>query len=373
MHAVASRIKDGWTAGRRCVATGIGGRGMRGGPTLALAAVLALAAPSVSQAAEKVQAADLGAWEAKAPVVDTIIPHPGSVARAASAHVRVEEFTDPHGHTLTFGTTVAGLDLAPYASLFSGIYHHDEIEDVGLMIVAPSEVVGICGGVEGTLACYAPERDSAGGLLVMPSESPDLTHIAVHEYGHHVDNQLLNFAHLPFGCGWDNDGSRNWFFARDVDDDIFSNTTCSPDADWSRLLGELYAEDFTWLNGNTAWRGDMPVRQPHAGQLEALRADFDRPFRPSTRRYKRSIGRDRAKVVALSLRDWTFLSMRLTGPRRADLDLYLFPRDGRRPLARSRGRTSRERILRILPPGRYDAVIHASRAGGTGRLTVQAQ
>lgn len=229
------------------------------------------------------------------------------------------------------------------------------------------------------MGCYLPEdpQRSYRGAMWIPAANPtpadDWRHVAVHEYGHHVDNQLLNFADVLPGlrCDFSSDGSRNWFFEREVEDNVLSGASCDPEAGWEMLLGEIYAEDFTWLNGNTAWRPDMPVPAPTEVQLGAMLYDFDSPL-PDTRtiRCTRTVRRHRWRIVNVSTQNWHFITVGMTGTRRADLDLYIYKRGGRRPLERSSRRGSRERIWTVLPPGRYEVAVYAYRQTGRGKVKI---
>ena len=337
--------------------------------SLVLMTVVLTLAPGAAASATRIEPRDLGEWRAKGDVHDTVL-QPGIRARAAQA--RFEQFEDQHGHILTLATDIPDVDLTPYAEVFAGMHHYDEIEQVGVTVVEPDETAGICGDPE-ALACYSPEDPARSyrGWIWIPREHYDLWHIMVHEYGHHVDNQLLNLGHLGFGCRFDNDGSRNWLFERDVDDRILdAGFSCDPNADWGYLLGELYAEDYTWVNGNRTWRPDMPTRAPAEWHLAALEDDFASPYQPRARRYRKWVRFNRSRWVSLNLRDWTFLTARLTGWRSADLDLYIFRGNARRAFARSRKSGSREQIQRILRPGHYDIQIYAYRDSGYGTLRV---
>ena len=331
-------------------------------------AVLALLPASASAAVPTpIEPLDLGEWRAKGEVVDTRL-RPTVRAKAAAAHV--ERFSDEHGHVLTLVTDLPGLDLNPYARVFAALHHDKEIEDVVIEVVAPDEIPEICGDPE-ALACYAPEDParSLRGWIWIPTADPDLIHIIVHEYGHHVDNQLINLGHLGIGCGFNDDGSRNWFFERDVDDRLLDNgVTCSPERGWSHLLGELYAEDYTWLNGNRYWRPDMPVRAPADWHLSAMASDFADPLDPETSRYGGWVGHRKSRWTRVENEDWTVFTARLRGRRAADLDLFLYRAGKRRPFAASRGQGSGEEIGEILAPGRYDVQVLARRDGGNARL-----
>lgn len=335
--------------------------------TLMLAALTLLPA-GVASAATPVEAIDLGEWHAKGEVTDTMMP---PSARATAASARVERFTDEHGHTLTFITELPGLDLLPYARALAALHHRGEIEDVIVEVVEPTLIGETCGDPD-ALACYAPEDPprSVRGRIWLPSFDDDLLHILVHEYGHHVDNQLVNLGHLASsGCGFDNDGSRNWFFERDADDPIFdAGISCAPDAQWNHLLGEVYAEDYTWLNGNRSWLSDMPLGAPVDRHLDALAGDLAVPFETRARRYQRWVGQGRSRFIRMRLRDWTLVTARLTGRPAADLDLYLYTSGADLPFAGSARTRSREELQGALPPGSYKLEIFAHSKNGHGTL-----
>jgi hypothetical protein len=292
------------------------------------------------------------------------------VRKSSHAPSRVERFADPHGHAIVIGTSIPDLDLRPFAEVLAGTIHGDEIEALRTKVVLPHEVGPECDGGDLVVACYGaddPDRLSSGEMII-PSSSPDLIHAMVHEYGHHMDNQLLNLGHLGL-CDFASDGSRRWFFARDAHDDLFGRSGCNNRVTYGRLLGELYAEDFVALNGIDEWfTSDFPP--PTGAMLGALNADIARPFRPLTRLYRGRVRARRYRPRYFRLTTHTFFQAVLRGPRsrRADLDLYLYRRGSRRPLERSTRRRSRESVDRILPPGRYEVGVHAYGRGGGYRL-----
>jgi hypothetical protein len=335
---------------------------------IVLVSLAAFGAPATAAAAVPIQPRELGEWHATGEVTDTIV-RPRARASAASTHT--QRFTDDHGHTLTLSTQVAGLDLTPYARTLAGLHHRGEIQDVIVEVVAPASIAAVCGD-PAAIACYSPEDPlrSLRGRMWIPSVHDDLLHIIVHEYGHHVDNQLVNLGHLrSSSCGFDNDGSRNWFFERDADEPIFNaGISCAPEAQWSHLLGELYAEDYTWLNGNRAWRVEMPLGPPTQRHLDALAADLAVPFEPRTRRYERWVGQGNSRFIRMRLRDWTLFTARLAGRPAADLDLYLYTSGAELPFAGSARPRSREQLQGALPPGRYKLEIFAHSKDGRGTL-----
>jgi hypothetical protein len=295
-------------------------------------------------------------------------------ARASQAPPRVERFTDAHGHGILVGTSLEGADLRPVAEVLAATIHRDEIEHLRVRVVTEEEVGALCGGDVRVAACYAPdlERGLPSGEMVIPYPSAETTHSLVHEYGHHLDNQLWNLGALGL-CGLSNDGSRRWFFARQVADDVVNETGCGVETPWDRLLGELFAEDFVALNGLDGWvLPELPPPTPAV--LRAMRDDIERPFVPRTRRVRGYVGRRGVRRIRFRLETYAWISARLTGGARAGLDLLVFRGNRRRPLLRGAPTSSRERIVgRLLPPGSYELGVVARRSSSSYRLTLALQ
>lgn len=158
------------------------------------------------------------------------------------------------------------------------------------------------------MACYAPDdpQRSFDGRLWFAGDDSDVTHTLVHEYGHDVDNQLLNLGHLG-ACTFANDGSRNWFFERELEDNVFSQggISCRPGSDWEHLPGEVFAEDLAQLNGVQGWVL-RSVRPPTRLQLAALAFDTQERYRPTRIRWSPRV----PATKRLRVRNWTILDFR---------------------------------------------------------------
>ena len=313
----------------------------------------------------RVEPVPLAGTRALGPVHD--VPQRSSVraSRHAPPPSRVERLTDPHGHAITIGTSIAGLDLAPVAAVLAGAIHGAEISTVRVLVVSAANLPRECGGGEGVLACYIPDGPRATtGEMVVGHDHPDLRHSAIHEYGHHLDAQYANIT-PALGCRRSNDGTRRWFFERDRVSRLRTRTGCSDATSYQRLLGEVFAEDYVALNGIVDFV--LPIGAPSASVLAALAADLAQPFRGSALAFRGLVGRRRADTRPFHLDTHAFISAVVSGPRRADLDLFVFRRGGRRPLAASTGTSSRERVRRLLPPGDYDLAVFGARASGSYR------
>ena len=332
------------------------------------ALVLAIASPAAATPwpagvdGGRVEPVRLAGTRALAPVRDVL---PRSSARAsghASPPSRVERLTDPHGHVITIGTSIAGLDLVPVAAVLAGTIHGAEISTVRVLVATAATVARECGGGEGVLACYIPDGPRAtSGEMVVAHDHPDLRHSAVHEYGHHLDSQYANIT-PAYGCRRSNDGTRRWFFERERVSRITRRTGCSQRTPYRRLLGEVFAEDYVVLNGIVDYV--LPIGPPGASVLAALAADLAQPFRGSAQAFRGRVARRRADTRQFHLDTHAFVSVVVSGSARADLDLFVFRRGARRPLAASTTDGSHERVHRLLPPGDYDLAIFGARAAG---------
>ena len=309
------------------------------------------------------------------PIRDRVLAAP--IARAsASGPSRVEAYTDASGNNIAIGTSIDGLDLSYFASILAGIVHGREISELRTLVVAPEQVAEFCGAetTARVVACYAPDNASRllSGEMVVPSVHPQLEHALVHEYGHHMDNQLLNLGHLGQLCDFGQDGSRRWFFMRNAYDDLLNLSGCSQEVAYERLLGELYAEDFVAYNGIEDWHlSAFPPPGPRV--LRALATDIRIPFSPQRRRYSGRLADGYYKPRVLRFKTPVFLTIRLRGPRGADFDLVLRVPGRRRPIATSVRGGSRERISIVVGAGRYRLDVIAYGGRGRYRLVTDIQ
>lgn len=315
-----------------------------------------------------VDPADIAGVDAKRPVAD-VVRTVGAARTSSHTPSRVEEYRDAHGHSIVVGTSVPGIDLRRIASVLAATQHRGELNRLSVLVTRLSEVRTECGGPVGTLGCYLGLERSSAGLMVVGYDDSDLVHTLVHEYGHHMDKQLLNLSHLG-SCGRGEDGSRRWLFAREARDSILDATGCAGTVSYERLLGELYAEDYAAVNGIDDWPLAL-FRPPSSRMLSALSQDIARPFARSVRRFRGRLRRRRARTTrSFELRIPTFVTAKLRGPsrRRANFDLGLYRAGQRRAIKRSTGRGSSERIRRLLQPGTYRVRVASRRGGGRYRL-----
>jgi hypothetical protein len=233
-------------------------------------------------------------------------PHiPKWLARGVSAashfgpsELKQEQFQDEHGHILTLATDNPAVDLQPYAGLLAGIRTHgDEMGSLHTFVTNRAGIEEICGA--DAAACYGQVPGEPGGVMVISYEDDDIVHAVIHEYGHHMDRNTYNLGGIR-GCDIGSDGSRRWFFAREMEDRILDRLSCDPRGDWGTLLPEVFAEDFAQLNGirRDEYHPAITVNPPSRRQLAALETDITNPFEPQAERVS---GRARRGVANFSV------------------------------------------------------------------------
>lgn len=318
----------------------------------------------------RVQAADLSSVRAKVRVRDAVVP-PGRARASLNIPTRVEQYTDDHGHRITIGTTLPLLDLYPFAAVLAGTVHRAELNELRTLVVPVSQVPATCGLDVEIVGCYRPDSPESlrSGLAVVSFDYPHRTLVLVHEYGHHMDNQLLNRGHLGGRCRISNDGSRRWHFARRAQDRVFRRAGCGYNVAYDWRLNELFAQDFVVMNGIGGWQSKRFPR-PTRNVLAALRKDITNPFFPGSRLYQGTLHAGDHRRHRFRLGAPTYFLARLRGPRGTDFDLKLIRRAGRRPRTHTYRRGSRERIKGRIGPGTYVLDVHADRGGGAYRLGV---
>jgi hypothetical protein len=328
---------------------------------VALAALTVLSASVLAGAASAARLAepiDLGEVVAKAEVQDAVFteqPPKGPPAR-------IEEFVDSHGHRFRIGTDVPGLDLAPYANVLASTVHRNETAKVLVEVVLPEQMTVVCGAE--ALACYWGDVNRGNGWMYLPTVDSDLVHIIVHEYGHHIDNQLTNLAHLDARCPTLGDGSRNWFVARNP-----RGFLCNGN-EWDRDLGELFAEDYVVLSGIKDWVLGT-IAPPTAGHLKQLAFDIANPFRPRRFSDSGAVSRQRVLTKRFAVRHWTRLDALLTGPRGTNFDLFVYRAGATKALGGSARPGSREVVRGVIRPGKYELLVYAYRGSGKASLRVK--
>jgi hypothetical protein len=337
---------------------------------LCVAALMAGPAFAVTQAGT----VDLTKVKAKGEVKDVILDSAPKVAGAAKAVARTA-FADSSGRQFTIDTTVPGADLNQVAAVLNSTYHGVEISDVIVHVVTLREVATICGTAQ-ALACYLPTDPTRNGKgqLWFGNDDSDWKHSLVHEYGHHMDNQLLNIAHLTDfgigkGCGIDSDGSRDWFVARIIGQRLQSKFGCNA-SNWENLMPELYAEDFVVLNGIIGWQLST-ASSPPSSVLKAMKYDIDRGLKLSNTKLTKSIKHAHTYTKTVTTPNVSFLYVYVSGASGRDFDIWVYPHNSSRlwSKAKTKGRT--ETYFDMIDVGTWDIKVSARKKTGKAKIQIQ--
>lgn len=283
-------------------------------------------------------------------VRDRVLPARTSSTMAARA-------TGPEEPTTVFHTadgTAITISISPsyspdqvavqsYVDFLGGLPHGSELGKLRLHLAPPDEVVRLCDG-EPVVACYDPaaQRMTVPGEPVRAEGGVTTEYVMAHEYGHHV---AANRSHDPFSALAI--GPKYWSsYVRacaGVNDKRYS---ASPSAGYRRSPGENWAETYARLRFPAAPWTFAPSLQPDSAALAAARRDVTDPWRRYRTRVVRGTVNSRRRTGShrLVLRLDGALTVRLQGPRNAELDLRLS--DGRTAKVRTRNRGSRD-VLRL--------------------------
>jgi hypothetical protein len=327
--------------------------------------------PAGAQPAGKV---DLSKVKSKGVVKDVILDAAPSVAGIAK-HTARASFADSAGRNIAIDTTVPGADLNAVAAVLNSTYHGAEISDLLVHVVTLSEVATICGTSQ-ALACYLPTDPihNGKGQLWYGNDDPDWKHSLVHEYGHHMDNQILNIAHLNAfgigkGCGIDSDGSRDWFVVRVLGGNLSDKFACNA-TNWENLLPELFAEDFVVLNGIIGWQLST-APPPSSSALKAMKFDIDHGLALSRKKLTKTIKHQHSYTKTISTPNVSFLYVYVSGAKGRDFDVWVYPHGSHRLWSKAKTKGRKEAYFDIIDTGSWDIKISARKKTGKAKIRIE--
>ena len=183
---------------------------------------------------------------------------------AATAELTTDD--DGRGNTMRFSLEAPGVTVAAPAEILRGAVHGPEVSTVLVRIVPAAQVPGRCESPTAR-ACYRGRSDGTGEITLPAVDSPELDRVLLHEYGHHIDNNVRNTGIEP-------DGTPGWWRERGVAA-LLAGGSVARDyrLGWDRSLGELFAEDYVQLNLRTPFGLDW-IAPPSAAVLDAMRQDI---------------------------------------------------------------------------------------------------
>jgi hypothetical protein len=287
---------------------------------------------------------------------DTILRHPGRVARAAAATGSDVVLRAPDGTAVTvtisnqYGQNQQTVQAAQNTVNFlAGRLHSFELGLLKVFVGRPGEIGQICGASE-ALACYAPNEQR----MYVPGEPPPnspvpVEYIITHEYGHHIANHRKNALGSAFVLGPEYWATSQFicagalsdpavFFPGDEDQHYLQN----PGEGWADTYAHLPENGFE----SQPFQFSPDFHRDQAA-FDAVRRDVLDPWQGlvsqtvngslgghSQKRFSRVVSLD-GPVVA-----------RLTGPRSANYDLQV--RLGGRVVDRTNRKGSRDRVAGTL-------------------------
>jgi hypothetical protein len=336
------------------------------GPLLALVALSLVAAPAGAATRAQVQSAAFAVPAPAVPARDAVIKRPTrALARStASASAARWDVHDGAGRSVDISVSLAcsitctDANEQAIADFLGTLAHGDEMIQLSVQLVTPGEIAGICG--PGAQACYFPSlnRMLINGNDTTASDGATRAFVIAHEYGHHVANHRDNSPFDNPAIDW---GPKNWTSYKSVCPGVRSGIYYPGDevqdsegGHYFENPGEAFAESFAF----NRFPGDQAVvpwhwiasLKPDAGAFAAIQRDALSPWAgPSTDprqgRFPRK-RRPRVKVKHFATPRDGNMSIKLSGPDRANLDLRVFA--GNRLIADSDGPGSQEQMSSLI-------------------------
>ncbi len=274
--------------------------------SLAWSGVIGIARAEGAQASDP---AHLMQSESLAPVNDAgykpqiPIPTGGDARTAAPNYAHQGTFKDRKGSRVNIVSDY-DVDMKMIADTIDKSIH-PKAATLAILVVSylKGEVRKSCGApaevdIKG---CYVSTTKTKGAMVI-GFDDPNLQQTLLHEYGHHVDQQLYNLEEVV-KCKGDGDGSRRWLIARKLNKEILANGwSCKYEKGYINSIAEIFANDFAQLNGVEKWEYLLfPFQEPPTKRvLAALKRDIKKPFKP------KDLARLRGRFNKSGKRDFRF-------------------------------------------------------------------
>jgi hypothetical protein len=223
-----------------------------------------------------------------------------------------------------------------YVDFLGSLPHGTELSHLKVYIATPKEVQDDCGGLDGTLACYAPSTQT---MTVPGEQQPDdgsgitTSYVVAHEYGHHIARHRDNspFPALDFGPKfW---ASYELVCRRTINDQLAPG---DEEKYYVANPGEAWADTYAHITyPAVGWQFTTLLTPTAASKAQALR-DVQAPWTgPLTRVFHGFLNsRALAATSTFALHLDGTLTAQLHGPKHTRYDLRI------RALGRTMGHTS---------------------------------
>jgi hypothetical protein len=294
--------------------------------TLLAAAVVFAALPAAAATAREPQPL-VDMPPATTRFTDRVLTGSQRLPHATAASDGTAAYAAPDGQTVQVmfspGYTPNPEIAQTYVNFLGGLPHGSELSKLSIFIATPDEVKQLCGGQEGTLACYS----SATHTMTVPGEPLDqgpgvtTSYVIAHEYGHHVAAFRSNapFAALDYG-------PKYWASYERVCLRTLEGRLAPGDEGQHYLAnpGEAWADTFAHLTYPDApWQFTQLLR-PDAGAYAAARQDVLTPWTaPRTRTFTGTFTprTKNTRLYAFTLHLDGTMTLALRGPKGTQYDL----------------------------------------------------
>lgn len=287
-----------------------------------LAAVLVLACPATAAARERdvPQPGPLPAGEALEHLDDAVFQRaPARMRTARTAGPDARRYATPDGYQIAVEASAA-YPIDPVADqelvdFLASRAHGTELGDLSVYVGTPAEIVRICGGDSGVVACYAIDE----ARMYVPGESVHgipIEYALTHEYGHHI---ALWRSNSPWDAlDW---GGKHWASEMRICAGVRRGLLFpgNQGAHYWDDPGEGFADGYAHMHyPRTPWYYNQLMR-PDAAAFAAIRRDVVHPWTgPRTRTFHGRVGpRHRTRTFRILMRLDGDLKLRLTAPRGA--------------------------------------------------------
>jgi hypothetical protein len=261
-----------------------------------------------------------------------------------------------------------------YVDYLGSLPHGSELSKLRVYLAPPAEVQQLCGGEEGTLACYS----SSSNVMTIPGEQTDqstgvtTSYVVAHEYGHHVATFRSNAPWPAVAYG-----PKYWASQERVCA-LSSQGLLVPGDEGERYLdnpGEGWADTYAHIvYPDVGWQFAELMR-PDALAFAAALRDVRAPW--TTNATKTFTGtfttKQKTKTYRFAVTLDGALSLTLKGPARSNFDLRLT--SGEQVVSTTRAVGSRDTIrldagCRDMPSETLTVTV--TRRSGRGAFSVKA-